>query len=51
MPRASAPTWIAASYTVDVLARIGDLGQEGLGRNCTVPADGRVGDARDRLRR
>ena len=40
----------AASYTVDaVLARIGDLGQEGLGRNCTVPADVALGDARDPL--
>ncbi len=40
----------AASYTVDeVLARIGDPGQEGLGRNCTVPADVALGDARDPL--
>lgn len=30
----------AADYTSDaVVERIGELGQEGLGRNCTVPAD------------
>ena len=41
---------VAADYSVDeVLARIGDLGQEGLGRNCTVPADVALGDARDPL--
>ena len=40
----------AADYTVDaVLARIGEPGQEGLGRNCTVPADVALGDARDPL--
>ncbi|MBK7822559.1 MAG: methyltransferase [Tessaracoccus sp.] len=40
----------AAAYTVDdVLARIGDLGQDGLGRNCTVPADVALGAARDPL--
>ena len=41
---------VAADYSVDeVLARIGDLGQDGLGRNCTVPADVALGDARDPL--
>lgn len=31
---------LAADYTTDaVLDRIGDAGQDGLGRNCTVPAD------------
>lgn len=41
---------IAAGYLVDeVLSRIGELGQEGLGRNATVPADVALGDARDPL--
>ncbi|MFT3887916.1 MAG: methyltransferase [Arachnia sp.] len=40
----------AADYAVDeVLGRIGDLGQAGLGRNSTVPADVALGAARDPL--
>lgn len=39
---------IAAGYLVDeVLERIGGHGQAGLGRNCTVPADVALGEARD----
>lgn len=39
-----------ANYTADgVLARIGELGQEGLGRNMTLPAEVALGDARDPL--
>ena len=40
----------AAGYVVDeVLDRIGTSGQDGLGRNCTVPADVALGDATDPL--
>lgn len=39
-----------ADYTADgVLERIGELGQEGLGRNMTVPAEAALGEARDPL--
>ncbi|WP_139650939.1 DUF7059 domain-containing protein [Tessaracoccus massiliensis] len=39
---------VAADYTSDgVVERIGDDGQAGLGRNCTVPADVALGDATD----
>jgi len=41
---------LTAGYTVDeVLDRIGVAGQEGLGRNMTVPADVTLGDASDPL--
>lgn len=41
---------LAAGYTVDaVLDRIGEAGQDGLGRNMTVPADVALGEARDPL--
>ena len=41
---------IAAGYLVDdVLDRIGELGQAGLGRNMTVPADVALGEATDPL--
>ena len=40
----------AARFTVDaVLDRIGEEGQAGLGRNCTVPADVALGEATDPL--
>lgn len=40
----------SADYTVDaVLDLIGDVGQEGLGRNMTVPADVALGDRTDPL--
>lgn len=40
----------SAGFTVEgVLERIGDAGQQGLGRNCTVPADVALGDATDPL--
>ena len=40
----------AAGYVVDeVLDRIGTSGQDGLGRNCTVPADVALGGATDPL--
>lgn len=39
---------VRAEFTVDeVLERIGEAGQEGLGRNCTVPADVALGAAED----
>ena len=42
--------FIEAGYTVEhVLDRIGELGQEGLGRNVTVPAQVALGDAEDPL--
>ncbi|HMR49591.1 MAG TPA: methyltransferase [Arachnia sp.] len=38
----------SAGYTTDaVIDRIGALGQEGLGRNCTVPSDAALADAYD----
>lgn len=38
----------AAGYTTDaVIERIGSLGQEGLGRNCTIPADVALGEDHD----
>lgn len=41
---------LAAGYTVDeVLARIGSAGQDGLGRNCTVPAEVALAAATDPL--
>ena len=41
---------LAAGYTVDaVLDRIGEAGQDGLGRNMTVPADVALGEAHDPL--
>ena len=41
---------LRAGFTVDeVLGRIGDAGQDGLGRNCTVPADVALGGATDPL--
>lgn len=41
---------IRADFTADaVLERIGELGQEGLGRNTTVAADSMLGDATDPL--
>lgn len=40
----------AANYVVDeVLTRIGEAGQEGLGRNMTVPAEVALGDSDDAL--
>ncbi|SHJ17707.1 Methyltransferase small domain-containing protein [Tessaracoccus bendigoensis DSM 12906] len=61
VPRSSGPSPVTdaprlradllrANYTVDaVLDRIGDLGQAGLGRNMTVPADVALGEAADPL--
>ncbi|MHA6512685.1 DUF7059 domain-containing protein [Tessaracoccus sp. Z1128] len=41
---------VAADFTVDaVLGRIGEAGQDGLGRNSTVPADVALGEASDPL--
>lgn len=43
-------SFLKAGYTVDrVLDRIGEPGQEGLGRNVTVPAHVALGDDRDAL--
>lgn len=49
-PEALRESLLRAGYTVDrVLERIGELGQEGLGRNMTVPADVALGDDHDAL--